>query len=405
MREIMSAVQLIIDADSHVTEPRDVWTARVPSRYVADVPHVERLDGMDTWVLQGKRLGLVGVTAPAGWPSFPPEFPPRFEDCHLGAYDAQARLGYMDEAGIWAQVLYPNVGGFGSENFLGMTDDALKLICVQAYNDFLHEWCSVGPGRLLPVLATPFWDIQATVDEVIRCAGLGARGILFTGEPQRYGLPVIGHPHWNPLWAVATETRMPIHFHIGNAGDLPQLLTPERYEHHGIAATQAYGAVDLFLKNGVQCADLITSGMLARWPELKFVSVESGMGWLPFMLEAADYSWLGAFRPGRQRTSDDILPSELFRDHVYVTYWFEQVAPNHMLDLVPIDNVLFETDFPHTTCLFGNIGSTIEANLGHVPEEVRRKILWENAARLYGIASPPPGWPPPGTGGAGETRT
>jgi predicted TIM-barrel fold metal-dependent hydrolase len=299
----------------------------------------------------------------------------------------------MDQAGIWAQVLYPNVGGFGSENFLSIDDDELKVLSVRAYNDFLIEWCGADLRRLLPVLATPFWDVEATVREVTRCAAAGARGILFTGEPQRYGLPVLGSRHWDPLWAVAIETGLPVHFHIGNAGDLPSVMTPERYETHGIAGAQAYGAVDLFMKNGVQCADLITCGMLPRWPGLKFVSVESGMGWLPFVLEASDYSWLGAFRPGRERTAEDVLPSELFAEHVYVTYWFEKQAPRHFLDLIPVDNVLFETDFPHTTCLFGDIDQTIAANLGHVAEDVRRKILWGNAAKLYGIEAPPESWP------------
>jgi predicted TIM-barrel fold metal-dependent hydrolase len=389
----MPVTHTIIDADSHVTEPADVWTSRVPKKYVEAVPRVERIDGKDIWMLQGRRIGTVGVTAPAGWPAFPPEYPPTYADCHPGSYDAGARLRYLDEAGIWAQVLYPNVGGFGSENFLSMDDDELKLVSVRAYNDFLIEWCAADSRRLLPVLATPFWDVEAAVREVGRCAAAGARGILFTGEPQRYGLPVIGSRHWDPLWSIAKETGLPVHFHIGNAGDLPSLLTPERYEEHGSAATQAYGAVDLFMKNGVQCADLITCGMLPRWPDLKFVSVESGMGWLPFVLEAADYSWLGAFRPGRQRTAGDVLPSDLFREHVFVTYWFERLAPRHFLDLIPVDNVLFETDFPHTTCLFGDIDQTIEENLGHVPEEVRRKILWENAAKLYRIESPPSDWP------------
>jgi predicted TIM-barrel fold metal-dependent hydrolase len=114
---------------------------------------------------------------------------------------------------------------------------------------------------------------------------------------------------------------------------------------------------------------------------------------LPFVLEAADYSWLGAFRPGRRRSADDVLPSDLFRQHVFVTYWFERQAPRHFLDLIPVDNVLFETDFPHTTCLFGDIDQTIEENLGHLPEDVRRKILWENASQLYRIESPPADWP------------
>jgi predicted TIM-barrel fold metal-dependent hydrolase len=285
------------------------------------------------------------------------------------------------------------VGGFGSEHFFKLDDDVLKRVCVEAYNDFLLEWSSADRRRLLPVVAMPFWDVDATVREIERCVPLGARGFLFTGEPSRFGLPVIGSPHWDPLWEIAERTGLPVHFHIGSAGDTIEEASPDRYKYHGAPGAQAYTAVKLFMNNGVQCADLITSGLLPRYPGLKFVSVESGIGWLPFMLEAADYSWLGAFRPGRQRTADDVLPSQQFRDHVYVTYWFESVAPTHFLDLIPTDNVLFETDFPHTTCLFGNIQQTIEAGLGHVRDQVRRKILWENAAQLYRIEEPPAAWP------------
>lgn len=387
----MSA-ECIIDADSHITEPADVWVSRVPSKYKESVPRVVNQDGADMWVLGDKRLTSVGVTAPAGWPTFPPNYPPTYDDVHPGAFDAKARLDYMDQARIWAQVLYPNVGGFGSQNFLEMDDDELKLLCVSAYNDFLLEWCSADADRLLPVVATPFWDVPATVRELERCISTGARGVLFTGEPQRYGLPVLGDHHWDPLWETAKDAGLPIHFHIGNAGSTLEEAAPERYAKHGVPAAQSYSALSLFLKNGMQCSDLITSGVLNRYPELKFVSVESGIGWLPFMLEATDYSWLGAFRPGRERTAEDVLPSELFKQSVYVTYWFESVAPKYLLDAVPIDNVLFETDFPHTTCLFNNIQETIAAGLGHVDNGTRRKVLWNNAASLYAIPEPPQSW-------------
>jgi hypothetical protein len=105
------------------------------------------------------------------------------------------------------------------------------------------------------------------------------------------------------------------------------------------------------------------------------------------VLEVADYSYLGASSASRQGSSD-LLPSELFRRQVYATFWFEHVAPTRLLDELPIDNLLFETDFPHVTCLYGNIAETIEANLGHVSEAVRRKVLWDNAARLYDIEEP-----------------
>jgi predicted TIM-barrel fold metal-dependent hydrolase len=387
------APQLIIDADSHVTEPADVWTARVPPKYRDLVPRVVKQGAKAVWTLQDKPLTPVGITAPAGWPTFPPEYPPDYDHIHPGAFVAKERLRYMDESGIWAQVLYPNVGGFGSQNFLTLDDEELKLLCVTTYNDFLLEWASADPRRLLPVVATPFWNIEATVRELERCLGLGARGILFTGEPQRFDLPVLGNHHWEPLWEIAADAGLPIHFHIGNAGDtIEQAAGPDRYASHGVAASQAFTAVSLFLKNGAQTSDLITSTVLNRFPNLKFVSVESGIGWLPFMLEACDYSWLGAFRPGRERQPEDVLPSELFQRGVYVTYWFETVAPKHFLDVIPLDNVLFETDFPHTTCLFGNIQETIENGIGHLDETSRRKILWDNAAKLYRIAEPPQDW-------------
>ena len=127
---------LIIDADAHVTEPADTWVTRVPSRYRDQVPHVGKEDGKDVWLLDGVKIATVGTTAPAGWPNFPYDNPATFEDCHPGAYDAKERLRYMDEAGIWAQVLYPNVAGFGSQHFLRLPDDELQRRCEQTIRNY-----------------------------------------------------------------------------------------------------------------------------------------------------------------------------------------------------------------------------------------------------------------------------
>ncbi len=380
---------LIIDADAHLTEPPDVWTARVPARYLDRVPHVVRQpDGKDSWVLDGTPFYNVGSTAMAGWGEPFPSGPPTYEDCHPASYDADARLRYLDEAGIWAQVLYPNVAGFGSQRFLSIPDDELKLVCVAAYNDFLRDWASADPARLITVMTTPFWDVDAAVAEIERSAGTGHRGILFTGEPARFGLPHLGDPHWDRFWAAAQDAGLAIHLHLGS-GDTASSFSADRIAAHGTAATYAYTSTELFLKNGLQVADLLTSGVLPRFPRLRFVSVESGIGWIPFVMEAVDHAYL----EGRKdRTSEwELLPSEYFARQIYACYWFETVAPRRLLEEIPVDNVLFETDFPHPTCLYGNIGDKIEAGLGEASEEVRRKFLWDNAARLYGIEDPPGG--------------
>jgi predicted TIM-barrel fold metal-dependent hydrolase len=377
---------MIIDADTHLTEPPDLWTSRVPQRFVEHVPRVIRNKaGWDVWMIDDEQVSVLGMTATAGWPEPFPAGPPTLEDCPPAAYDAGARLKYMDETGIWAQVLFPNVAGFGSQQFLAIGDDELKLVCVRAYNDFLREWASAAPERLVTVMATPFWDVEASVAEVERCADAGHRGILFTGEPQRFGLPFLGEKHWDPLWSAAQDAGLPIHFHIGG-GDATTSFKRDRVLAHGVAPTYAYTSTELFLKNGLQVADLLTSGVLPRFPDLKFVSVESGIGWIPFVLEAVDHSYLEG-RPGR--TSQwDLLPSEYFARQVYACYWFENVAPTKLLDDIPVGSILFETDFPHPTCLFGDVQARIAQSLVNAPESARRRILWDNAAELYKIGPP-----------------
>jgi predicted TIM-barrel fold metal-dependent hydrolase len=272
---------------------------------------------------------------------------------------------------------------------------------VQAYNDFLVEWCSADPDRLHGIMALPFWDVAAAVAEIERCAELGIRGALFTGEPQRFGLPVLGHPHWDDLYAALQAAGMPAHFHLGGGeteavfNQPGQSVLAQRNEAHGFTGTAAYQMVELCLKNATQCGDLITCGVLPRFPELRFVSVESGVGWLPFMLEAADWAYQLASRPRDERYSsreDELLPSELFARQVFTTYWFEVNAPTYLVDALPIDNIMFETDFPHSSCLYGDIQETIERSLANASEAVRRKFLWENAARLYGIPDAPEAW-------------
>jgi len=286
--------------------------------------------------------------------------------------------------------LYPNVGGFGNEGFLRMGDAELMLACVRAYNDFLLEWIAPDPRRFIPICATPFWDPEASAREIERCAKLGHRGVLFTGEPQKFGQPVLASPHWDPLWAAAQDAGLPVSFHIGS-GSLVEEFTPERMQAYGISAVNAKTTVGLFLENGKQLVDLLLSGVLPRFPKLEFVSVESGIGFIPFILEAADY----AFRYSqvrRDRPQFTLEPSEYFARQVYGCFFFEEFAPQHLLDRIGEDKILFETDYPHPVCLYGNVREKIAAGLTGQPERVQRKLLFENAARLYRVAPPDRAW-------------
>ena len=377
----------IIDVDTHVTESADLWTSRVPARMRDAVPHlVKDKHGRHMWYLNGKAIAKLGLSATAGVGDMK-EPPDHYTDMHPGAYDAKARLEYMDKMGIWAMVMYPNVGGFGSQVFLQLGDPELMLTCVKVYNDWQTEWAAADPRRLLPITSTPFWDVAAAVAEVRRCAAMGHRGILFTGEPQAFGQPLIGDPYWNPLWEAAVELGLPISFHIGS-GNMESGLNRDKMKVYGRMAAFTEISVAYFMRNGVQLADLLLSGVLARYPAIKFVSVESGIGWIPFLLEALDYQFIGN-RVAEERPDLDRLPSEYFARNVYGCYWFEQTAPRRLLDKVGIDNILFETDFPHPTSIFGDdVHKCIATGLAECSAEVRRKILWSNAQQLYKVVAP-----------------
>jgi len=165
-------------------------------------------------------------------------------------------------------------------------------------------------------------------------------------------------------------------------------LVGTRIKAYGKMAAFTELAVDIFLRNGLQLNDLLMSGVLARYPQIKFVSVESGIGWIPFMLEALDYQFRGN-SVAEEHPEFDRLPSEYFARNVYACYWFEQTAPRRLIDKIGVDNVLFETDFPHPTSLYGEeVHARIKDGLSDCEESVRRKILWDNSQKLYKVTPP-----------------
>ncbi len=382
----------VIDCDTHISEPPDLFTSRLPKKWHDQAPKIVRNEqsGFENWVIGPKQQAStpVGHTAVAGWPEPFPAAPSGFDEIPKAAHDPYARLEYMDSLRIWAMALYPNVSGFGSQAFLNLESPELMLACVRAYNDFLTDWCAPARDRFIPISSMPFWDVPACVEEIERCARAGHKGVLFTGAPQDHGQPSLASPHWNPLWECAQAHDLPVSFHIGSGEFTSSDWTPERLALYGPGGINAQTAIGLFLENGRQIVDLLFSGVLPRYPDLKFVSVESGIGFIPFLLEAADHTF-GYGQLRRDRPEFELLPSEYFARQVYGCYWFEEYAPAHMLDKLPVDNILFETDYPHPVCLYGDVREKIEAGLGKAKPALRRKLLFDNAAKLYKVDAPP----------------
>jgi uncharacterized protein len=379
----------IIDADTHLTEPVDLWTARIPERFRDDAPQVRLHEpsGSWRWTIGDRWCSLVGNYSMAGWREFPPSCPPSLEEANPASYDAKARLAHMDANGIYAQVLYPNVIAFEGHAFMALKDEELKLACVRTYNDYQAEFAAIAPERYVTMAVLPFWDLDASIDELRRCRSLGHRGILWAATLEKHGLPDFNDRHWDALYAEAQDMGMSINFHVGvgnTAEEIEHAMNRESYDPAYNAARSSMS----FVSNVRTIGMLLTGGLLDRFPRLNFVSVESGFGYIPFLLDALDWQWVNANAP--KVYPDRLLPSEYFRRQVYSMFWFEKES----LELLPkyADNVMFETDFPHPTCLHPGPGSAapspaevIRRDAAIVGEAVMRKVLQDNACRVYHI--------------------
>ena len=381
----------VADVDSHVIEPADLWISRVPSHWSDLVPHVrfhERRQE-DYWYIGDQKLYGVGAFAQACWPEYPPSHPRRLADAFLPAVDARARLDYMDEVGVHYQVLYPNILGFHSHVFLNNMPAELATDCVRAYNDWLVEWCSADRRRLIPMMMLPFWDIEASVAEMVRAYGLGHKGVLFAARYDKVGLPRLVDDHWEPLLGQAQEMGLSMNFHVGFLSS-PDDLKGAVDQSKKMDFTRESSLV--LLGNAQNIAEVVLSGVCHRYPGLKFVSVENGAGWLPFLAESMDWQWLNV--GAHKDYPDRLLPSEYLYRQVYGMYWFEQDSVRAVMDKLA-DNLMFETDFPHATSLSPGPASespsprdVIERSLGGMPDEVVGKVLQHTATELYQLEPP-----------------
>ena len=381
----------VADVDSHIIEPADLWTSRIDPKWGDLIPHVrfhERFQE-DRWYIGDKKLFGVGAFAQAQWHEYPPSHPSRLEEAIPAAVDPKARLAYNDEVGVYYQVLYPNIVGFHSHVFMNDMPRELATLCIQAYNDWLTEFCSADPVRLVPMMMLPFWDIEASQAEMRRCWDMGHKGILFAAQYHKVGLPRLIDDHWEPLLAQAQEMDLSLNFHIGFLASQEDLK----------------GAVDqskkidftkesslMLLGNAQNVAEVVLTGVCHRYPDLKFVSVENGAGWLPFLGESMDWQWLNV--GAHKDYPDRLLPSEYLQRQIYGMYWYEQASMRAVVDRMS-DRLMFETDFPHATSLSPGPASespsprdVMETSLAGVDEATVAKVLQTTATRLYHLDPP-----------------
>ena len=366
---------LPISSDDHCWEKVDTWTSRVPVRFRDECPQLRSAEEGDEWWYAGKVVRKLGTGCAAMRPKR--DAVKSWSDVPKAAYDALERLKCMDQDGVAAEVLFPQAAGFGGGPFVSTQGPPdLRLACVRAYNDYLaEEWSDVSP-RFVAQCLLPMWDVELAVAEVERAHDLGHRALVWTAVPHKFGFPHINERYWDPLWATLQERSMPVCLHIGSAG-----VESDVWDGFQPMTRTSVASVNAISSNLQVMCNIIFSGVLERFPRLSFISVESGLGWVPYMLETADHQYEAQQLWNEGMT---IRPSEYFKRQCYVNFWYETIGVKLRHD-IGVENILWEADFPHPTSTYPNSRQAIQESLAGVPAEEQALMLHENAARVFGI--------------------
>ena len=392
----------IVSVDDHVIEPADTWTKRLPAKYQDVGPRLERLrvdnlafDGMnysfdivdnksdngkfaDFWCYEDLKLPMRRIITAVG---FEPEertmLPVTYEEMRKGCWDQAARLADMDANLTEASLCFPTFPRFCGQTFAEAKDKELALLCVQAYNDFMvEEWCGgAGKDRLIPLIIVPLWDAELAAAEVYRNAARGVHAVCFSEVPHFLGLPSIHSGHWEPFFIACEETNTVINMHIGSSSRMPA-TSPD--------APAAVQATLSFNQGMASMADWIFSGILPRHPNLKLAYSEAQMGWIPYALERAKSVWEQfrgwAFDPAV--ISEE--PAFYFRRQIYACFFRDDFGLKNLED-IGVDNVVFETDYPHSDSTWPDTERFVREMTADLDDETLYKIIRGNAIKMLSL--------------------
>ncbi|MGH7806229.1 MAG: amidohydrolase family protein [Candidatus Binatia bacterium] len=371
----------IISADDHLSETPDLWQKRLPKHLRESGPRFIDLEGGGQgWMLPGAQVPRpLGLDVMAGR---------KFEDYKVsgvrwdevrpGCYDPHARLKDMDEGGVYATVLYPNAGlGFGGGR--GFSQDwEMAIACVRAYNDHLSDFCSVDTKRLAGAGQIPMQSPESAVAEVERLGKMpGIRAALlplYPADDKEWN-----HPSYEPLWSAIEANGLSVSIHIGEKRG--QKIAPWGMSQPGgietMINTVTLGTAEAF-------AYMLWSGVFDRHPKLTVVSVESGIGWLAYFRERAN----NVYRRHRHWTKAGLQnePGTYFGKNIFATFE-EDMAGILTRDLIGVETLLWSSDYPHTDTSWPKCRENIEEHFENVPDADKRKVVSENAARVYGFST------------------
>jgi predicted TIM-barrel fold metal-dependent hydrolase len=407
MGDIAGGLDWLISVDDHVIEPANVWQDRIPAKLRDRAPKMVTEDDGEYWEYDDKKIPTAGLNAVAGKSrdEFSPD-PIKYSDMRAGCYDSKARLADMDRAGILASMCFPSFPRFCGQIFLEAKDKDLAELCVRAYNDWMiDEWCGSAPGRYIPCIIIPQWDPHKAAKEIERCAAKGAHALTFSENPYYLGLPTVFSPdrYWDPVMAAAADNDVVVCMHVGSSSNVPEISPDTPFI---VNMSWMIG-----MRTSAALLSWLFSGLFERMPKLNIALSEGGIGWIPYFVQRAQqvvdkqHGWISdtsrklGHTPdihnerkdiGFELHLDGLNLQQLLRDHVYGCFIDDAVGVDG-IDFIGVDNVMAETDYPHSDSSWPDSIELMKKQLSHLRVEDQVKILRTNAERVFHFtpAAPP----------------
>jgi predicted TIM-barrel fold metal-dependent hydrolase len=357
----------LVSADSHVNEPPDLWTSRVPAKFRDRAPHMERFEKGDGWVLEGSKDPIpFGRNACAGLGPFGSDPWMSWDEVRRGGWDPAARLHEQDVDGVDAEVLFPTPRL--SYSVFANHDAEFHLALVRAYNDWLSGYASHAPSRLAGMALMPNRGVEMCVEEVQRAAKLpGIRGFLMGLYPDG-SLDMT--PGCEPVWDAVEATGLPLTIHV--------TLTDT---HPGAHRATMREGVSRFVDAPGRIEEFIYGGVMHRHPGLQLVFVEVDAGWVPYFKEQADNRWLRNSPKLRQERNLVQPPSSYF-DRIAFTYITDRFALRNRHS-IGVRNLMWSSDYPHGGSDYPLSWRVIEGDFAEISTDEKRLILADNAVRIF----------------------
>ena len=377
----------VISADCHIDLiwlPPDLFTSNASHAMKERMPFVA--DGPDgpVWISKrGASFGLMNGMGSAGRKYVPGQIHRADRMAAEGLYedgkkgirrltDPELRIKDQERDGVQAEVLY---GILGAGNPLNDVDAASEMY--QIYNSWLADFCKHAPDRFIGLASLTAFNLDAAVAEVRRAARLGLKGLEFATSPD---MTPLYEPEWEPLWQAVNEVALPMHFHTTGGGK------KRPTDHLPLRAQRAAAACSITgfqLSTAQFLMAVIYGGVLERYPNIRIVLGESGIGWIPYILSRMDYEYKDQFHHDLELS---MQPSDYWRRQCRATFQVDEVGVQ-LLQALGEDTVMWGSDFPHPDGVWPDSQDYISRQFGHLPERVRHKIVCRNAMAFYRLSN------------------